>query len=709
MLLRNGRPGGGLASRATRAAVAAVAFGALASVLLAGCQSSGGDVRRPARTDLPPPPPPPPPVEVLADGITFLPPVLSTAEQLRPSLAVAGADLFFTDSSETPLTKLSLSTGARTPLASRMGVPGLVAVDGGRIVWTVDTRLMETSLATGVTRVLEGGNLDPSTGLLVEPSAAYWVKTADELQCSPPCSRHVERVDATGSVSLAQATRRIASIAQDGAYVYWEEDSNEPMLPGCDCGSTVRKVPKSGGPATVLVDGLLNGLIPPPGPGFIPGSWFPVGGIATDGAHVYFADVSSGTGSYRIMRVPVAGGTLEVLAEIPGPDAGDRPHAPRKLAVDGANVYWIDASALNAIPLTGGTPAAVVSGLASPADLVLADAGAFVVEQAAAAGAGAIRRVPFDGSGATVAVAGLDWPVAFGLDASRFYWTEWWRVGSAPRAGGASTTLASGIQTHLPRILVAGDGVLVADGPFMKRVPVAGGPAEKVVAAKDELGGPLLAYAEDFVTDGQKVYLGFRGLGAVGSSVYGLPLDGSPAVRFTPSGFSLSPDCLTRVAVDAASVYWISGSTSLPLGCVIEKAPIGGGEGVALVDLPIFDFALDGANLYFTESRIVVVDGSGTHFIGAESVNRISVNGGSTTMWPQPGFPFVTAVDARYVYWIDAVGALAWMRKDGTGWSSVGTGPLEETALYADALVADGTSVYWTNTLLGTISRVTVP
>ena len=42
------------------------------------------------------------------------------------------------------------------------------------------------------------------------------------------------------------------------------------------------------------------------------------------------------------------------------------------------------------------------------------------------------------------------------------------------------------------------------------------------------------------------------------------------------------------------------------------------------------------------------------------------------------------------------------------GWSSYGT-PFDETALYVDAIAADGTSVYWTNSLLGTVAKLTVP
>lgn len=674
------------------------------AVALSACRSSGAG-------DPPAPPPPPPPLgpapefTLLAEGISFLPEWMSTAERLRPSLVVSGGEVFFTDASDAPVKKVSIDGGPVTPLAFRMGIPEWVVVDGGRVVWTVEGRLVETDPAKETTRILADGNLDATPRPLLDASGAYWVRTVDGSRCSPPCTWRIERIGDAGTVTLAEPSRPPVALAQDALYVYWEENSMEPWSPQCDCGSTIRKAPKSSGASTVLVDGRLNGLLPNPPPGHIPGSWFTTGGIATDGSHVYFAEER--LDADRVLRVPASGGSVEVLASLTRPTDYDTSRTPRRFALGETALYWIDSNSLRSIPRSGGVPATVASGLEAPVDLAIADRSAFVLERATGRGAGRIRQVPLDGGASSIAFAGLDWPGALALDSSRLYWSEAWRLATAQRAGGAATTLATGIQSAQPRIVVVGQDVIVLDGSLLKRVPRSGGPPEPVTTVKCMAPEGSTGYAEDFVSDGANVYLAFRANGPSPNSACKVPLDGGPGVSFTAPGTTSPQECLVRVAVDGASVYWTAGASSPVLGCAIHKAPIGGGDAVRLVE-DVLDFALDAADLYFTSGQYYVVDGSGTHFHGTDAVNRISAEGGPVTTWAQPGYPFVIAADASRIYWIGLEGTVSWIGKDGAGWSSYGT-PFDETALHVDAIAADGTSVYWTNSLLGTVAKLTVP
>ena len=77
---------------------------ALTLVLLPGCGGDGGGAA--------------PVLSVLARGIQFLPTAQLTSEQYRPTVASNGVDVFFSDSSDAPLKKVSIQGGAIAPLAA---------------------------------------------------------------------------------------------------------------------------------------------------------------------------------------------------------------------------------------------------------------------------------------------------------------------------------------------------------------------------------------------------------------------------------------------------------------------------------------------------------------------------------------------------------------------------------------------------------------
>jgi hypothetical protein len=572
-------------------------------------------------------------------------------------------------------------------------------MEGRRLVWTDRDRLVERSLDSGAETVLASGNLSSGDGdqgpaPLLDGDDAYWIRTADDRTCSPPCLRRMEKITPAGVVVLAEGRQRVTGLAQDAESLYWEESDSMPI------GSSVKKVPKAGGATVVLVDGTLLGAA----------SWTPTGGIAVSGGSVFFGD--SAYAESRVLSVSTAGGAVSVLASMAKTAEFDTARMPRKIVADDAGLAWIDDSGVRTLPLAGGAPATAFEGLDRPLDLVLAGSSAIVLDGGlttiwgSRAGAGRILAVPRDGSATSTLLAGLDGPTSVVSDGTSVAWAEAWRVGSAPLAGGAAVTRASGIAMDLPPFVRRGDRLLVADGPFLKTLPAAGGPVEMVAGLWETIDALAMARPVGLVADADAAYVAYFPPGMSSGAVRRIPLGGGAATDYAAPGMPSPQDCALRVAVDATHVYWTSGSSSTPVGCAVLSALIGGGPTTVVVDGLIRDFALDGVDLWFTSGVVMVVNGTGSHLVGGEALNRVSVEGGPVTSFPVAGFPSILAVDAARLYWIGLEGIVGMMQRSGAGQDAAALGAVDETPQHLDALVADGTGAFLTSLLDGVILRV---
>jgi hypothetical protein len=306
----------------------------------------------------------------------------------------------------------------------------------------------------------------------------------------------------------------------------------------------------SGPPPTVLASDVPN-------PSF----------LVTDGAFLYwtdFVETDAGTPLGRVMKMPVAGGAEVTLATEPG-------MFPAGLAVDTANVYWVDdhgalyAAAL--APDAGGAPVVLAAGVA--ASSIAADGQYVYVESGLGSG---VARVPIDG-GAAVTLAAPDAgfaPAGIAIDAVNVYWPA--PAGGAilavPKAGGATVTLVSNVGAGAGGYVsatsyqnVASDGTAVAWNRYPGNPSPSGGVLAIAIAA--EGGAPSLLYdagvATPFsvVTDGTSVY--FLTAGNTPSLVRA-PFDGGTAVVLAADQFAagITGDPGPTVAVDAVSVYWLS-------------------------------------------------------------------------------------------------------------------------------------------------------
>ncbi|HEY2675672.1 MAG TPA: carboxypeptidase-like regulatory domain-containing protein [Steroidobacteraceae bacterium] len=592
----------------------------------------------------------------IASGLQILPESFLSSDQLRASIVQGGGEVFFTDSTDQPLKKVSLSTGTVTPLATRFGSAESVFVRGQNVFWIDGGNLYETSLDGKTTTVLARGTRDLVAGvtadLVVDDTGVYWVNTVSSLSCSPSCTWIIQRVrfDGSAPVTVATANRRVVALSGDADHLYWEEASLEPLSAGCQCGSKVQSVAKTGGAALVLVDGTLNGNLPAAGPGYVQGSWYPAAGLAVTANAVLF--VNSGS-SYTMYSIPLAGGALTTVATVPT-SAGDALNTIFGLSVVGTNAYWIDPynHALYTVPVTGGSASTLATGIGAPTvtaaiSLAVTATTAYWTEAGTyggcciQAGTGTLKSVALSGGSVSTLFAGLDAPVALTINGANAVWAESWRVAAAPLAGGAATTLASGISTSMARITVDASHVYVLDADFIKILPTSGGTVEKLAAARGDIADSSLVN-QDIVVDATSVYWTVKGI-VGGPTVQKVALTGgAPVILAVDTTLPNPQDCYWRIALDTQSVYWSAGSSSFPEGCRIMKAPLNGGATATLVDYAyLADFTVDGTNVYFSE-----LSNPGT-------IQQLPVGGGAIMPFAGGVVGVIIAHDAEHIYWND--------------------------------------------------------
>jgi hypothetical protein len=580
------------------------------------------------------------------------------------------------------LKKLTLSSSAITPLASRFSGAQGVALHGTNVFWLSGNQLSETTLA-GATTVLAQGMRDPNTNitkdLVADDTSVYWALNDPSSVCSPACNDLIQRValDGSGAVTLAVGDRRIVALAADADHIYWEEEMMEPVSPGCHCGSTIKSIPKAGGTMVVLVDGSLNGTLPNPGPGYTPGSWFTTGGIAVTGTQVVFG---FSAGPDQLKSVGLQGGAITTLATL---------GTIKSIRADGTNAYWIDqaGATLDSVPLAGGSVATLASGLGGAVSLRVTASGLLYSDTGPSSGCclqtglGSLKSVPLGGGPVSTVVAGLDAPAALDADADHLVWSELSRVGASPAAGGPTNTLASGIANSLARIAADQNNIYVLDGELIKAVPLAGGKVERLAGATAVIGnfGPGNVNG-DIVTDGTNVYWTADG---AGPTVRSVPVTGGAPITLAVDGLDTSTQpCYWRIAVDAQNVYWTSNQTTSPIGCSVRKVPLGGGAATTIVDYPYLrDFTVDGGNVYFSE-------------LGGRTLQKIGTDGGTATPVVSGVSPWVLVSGMGRLFWLDPKGPGPAFVSE-TGGTPVPLGCLHsDPSLVTDALAVDPSGVY---------------
>ena len=644
-------------------------IGTIALALLAGCKSDstvapvdttggggGGGT------------PPPPTVALVATA------------PLPVRLALANNTLFWLDSSDAPLNKISLATGDRAALVHDVPKPERAVSDGSSVFWVAGGQLYRTSLDGNTTTLLADGQRDvvarATPELAIDAANVYWVNTVASTSCSPACTFTIRSVPKTGGTpaTVTTTTQPIVSLAVADGFVYWEESNVVPVDVNGSVGSMIRKVATTGGVPTVLVNGLLNGRIAPPSPGYVPASWQPIGGIEVDESSVYFADVSSISMS-RVMKVPITGGTVDLLFS---ETTGSQTNVVRDLTLDATTVYAIDATSLQAIPKSGGASTPLATALTSPVSLTRTGTSLFWIETACCAHGqtGAIKSLGTGGGTPVTVRADIAAPIGISADASQLVWTAGGPVGEIEGFGNLSRSALDGSQ-EATLVEAAGGGpfatdglsVYFANGFTIKRVPALGGRVERVLIGD--------APVRDIAVDGTNLYWVEEGATlSIRTRSFG---GGVPTTLAIGNG----PGSVLRL--NATHVYWLDHEDA------VRRVAKSGGNPETIVPTTtggITDFVLDAANVYYAEwdgkrirklsaaggtattltmpaqvdqTRRLTVDGASLYWIDQLELDKISVNGGQPTTLVRnldnlPDPPSAIAVDAQSVYWTEVAG-----------------------------------------------------
>jgi hypothetical protein len=297
--------------------------------------------------------------------------------------------------------------------------------------------------------------------------------------------------------------------------------------------------------------------------------------------------------------------------------------------------------------------------------------------------------------------------------------------GGGDASAEAPLILASGLR--YPGPIAARDGFVYwidADGSLMKASSTGSGPAvvgtgcNATALAVDAAnaycagtdmslrafpltggGATVLASAEpaaDLASDGARLYFttyyGVRIAGGNDVSLVGaIPLDGG-AIQ-TLATRQLVP---ASIVVDATYAYWTVAAidatgTTCPCGAVVIRAPLGGGGPTALgsTDKTIGD------------NKSIAVNASGIYIGTEDALLELPITGGSPEVLASASQASTGAIalNDEAVYWAGADGV---MKVPLAGGAAIALAP----GVHPSSLAADASYVYWTDSAMGTVSRV---
>ncbi len=626
----------------------------------------------------PNPPPPPPPAPTVAT-------VTSTPGPSQ--LLVQNDILYWLDSSSAPFKRLSLASGA-TPIAlfRESPVPENELSDGSYVYWVSGARLFRSTLDGTITTRLDSADGPAPAVMALDESSIYWLGTVPS-SCSPPCRFAIRRVPKSGGTATTVATTAdgvvdLTALAVAGGFVFWEEGGVGPAALDGSVGSKILRVSLANGTVTTVVDGMENGLIVLPGPGFIPASWHPRGGIVADTDSVYFADADFFQ-SYRVMSVAVNGGPINILLADTTYDMND---FVRSMTSDATTLYWVDLNQVRSMAKTGGP----VTNLAGPRTIppwsvTRVGSNLYWIEAPCCAHGdkGTIHTVPITGGTPVIVQDNLDSPSSIASDPGHVFWIEggagigaiegFASLRSSALGGGNARTL---IETTAGGPFAAdANAIYWADKWTIKRVPLAGGPPQRIATGD--------FYIQDVATDGVNVYWVENQPYSIVRSV---SVNGG-AVTTLGAG----PGPAGRIRVQDNYVYWLAHDDE------IDRVPKVGGTPIRLVG-PIpglaTDFALDANSLYISGWD------SGT-------IWKAPLAGGTLTSLASPGLDQTRRIEADggKVYWIDQRYVTS-LTADGHTLVTIHGGVLSD-AFSHNGLAFDSHSVFWTEVADDAILKAT--
>ncbi len=307
--------------------------------------------------------------------------LVALASGLQPTgVAVDATSVYWTNQGcplkggtcEGTLVKVPKCGGSPVTLASGLNGPNAVAVDDTSAYWAnLGGSVMKVALSGGAPTVLAADAVT-AFDIAVDGTSAYW-GTSPGVGCTigAPCPCNVMRVGLGGGtpVTLASEQPFLGGLAVDGTNVYWVTQGHFPGGPGGSPAAeaaiqdgTVMKIAVGGGEPTTLASGQGAPC-----------------GIAVDAESVYWTNVVTCGGDAgetsscdgALMKIPLGGGTPTTLAS--------GLHTPCSLGLDADDVYWsaTESHAVLKVPLGGGLPVTLARVEAYPGLLAVDPAGVY--------------------------------------------------------------------------------------------------------------------------------------------------------------------------------------------------------------------------------------------------------------------------------------------------------------------------------------------
>lgn len=194
---------------------------------------------------------------------------------------------------------------------------------------------------------------------------------------------------------LASRAKGEGFLAIDADFVYWIDRGTDLPDPSKRL-AKVWRVPKKGGIAKLLVGDL---------------GW--PRGLAVDAKRLYWAGFAEG----KIYALDKEGGSLTALAE--------HENTPLDVAIDDTDVYFLATPGeVRRVPKGGGPSTRVTGGLVRPRRLAVDAANVYWVDSGGTSAGGAVMRCRKDGSGVTTLAGGLHEPGEIVLDTENVYWSD---------------------------------------------------------------------------------------------------------------------------------------------------------------------------------------------------------------------------------------------------------------------------------------------